>query len=292
MALLFSAIFVYPALHARLSGVETVGTVVSISACPEDNSGGDMVFHPGQALKPLDDNVEPTIRFTDLSGHTDETQYNVCGTYDIGETLSIWYVPSDPGSIFVPQDMVLIIILAIIFGIMGLIGLILLLWFGARFLFLLAAGGRVAFQGGSPTNYSPPQMGANPVSGGANYRIGQPATVEDRWSVTPIRAYPSQGDMRASPAPGRYFLMLAITLRNVSREPVYPGQAMFRLYDGFGTEYTRVQTLESPLQGHIQPGASTMLMLAFDVPVTQRQVRLSYASSVTLLAEASWDIAV
>ena len=31
MALLFSAIFVYPAWHARLSGVETQGTIVSLS---------------------------------------------------------------------------------------------------------------------------------------------------------------------------------------------------------------------------------------------------------------------
>ncbi|HEX6779830.1 MAG TPA: hypothetical protein VF099_16600, partial [Ktedonobacterales bacterium] len=66
---------------------------------------------------------------------------------------------------------------------------------------------------------------------------------------------------------------------------------MFRLYDGFGTEHTRVQALESPLLGHIQPGAAAALMLAFDVPGTQRRFRLSYDSSVSLLTQASWDIA-
>jgi hypothetical protein len=292
MALLFSAIFVYPGWRARLSGVETQGTVVSVSDCPEDDSGGDMVLHPTHTQIPFEDNVEPIIRFTDGQGHTYDVAYNVCGTYAVGESLAIWYVPADPNSIFVPKDMGLIIFFTFMFGIMGLVGLVMLLWFVARFLFLLAAGGRMMLQGASAASYSP-QMGVSQFTssrGSSNHRIGEPVTVEDRWSVTPTRAYPSQGDMRASPAPGRYFLMLSITLRNISREPLYPGQGIFRLYDSFGTEYTRVQALESPLLGHIQPGASAALMLAFDVPGTQRRFRLSYDSSVSLLTQASWDI--
>lgn len=294
MALLFSAIFVYPAWHARLSGVETQGTIVSLSECPED-TGGDMALHPSQAQIPFDDNVQPVIRFTDSQGHTHDVEYSVCDTYYVGETLSIWYVPSDPNSIFVPKDMGLIALFTFMFGIMGLIGIIMLLWFVIRFLFLLASGGRVAVMGVSAASYAPQmgagQMGANQLSG-KNHRIGQPVTVEGRWSVLPTRAYPSQGDRRATPAPGRYFLMLMITLRNIAQEPLYPGQEMFHLYDNIGTEYTRVQVLESPLQGHIQPGGTAALALAFDVAGTQRQFRLSYASSVTLLTEASWDITI
>lgn len=290
MALLFSALFVYPGWRARLSGVQTQGTVVSVSDCPED-SGGDMVLHPSQTRIALDDNVQPVIRFTDGQGHTHDVEYSVCGTYDVGETLAIWYVPSDPNTILVPDDMGLIVFFTFMFGIMGLIGLAMLLWFVIRFLFLLASGGRMAIMGASAASYAP-QMGTNQFSGSKNYRIGQPVTVEGRWSVLPTRAYPSQGDMRATPAPGRYFLMLMITLRNISQEPLYPGQEMFHLYDSIGTEYTRVQVLESPLQGHIQPGGTAALALAFDVAGTQRQFRLSYASSVTLLTEASWDIAI
>jgi hypothetical protein len=295
MALLFGAIFVYPGWRARLSGVQTQGTVVSVSDCPED-TGGDMVLHPSQTRVAFDDNVEPVIRFTDGQGHTHDVQYDVCGTYDVGETLAIWYVPSDPNTILVPDDMGLIVLFTFMFGIMGLIGLVMLLWFVIRFLFLLTAGGRMAFQGASAASYAPQmgtsQMGANQFSGSKNHRIGQPVTVEGRWSVLPTRAYPSQGDLRATPAPGRYFLMVMLSLRNISQEPLYPGQGMFHLYDNIGTEYTRVQALESPLQGHIQPGGTAALTLAFDVPGTQRQFRLSYASSTTLLTEASWDVAI
>ena len=295
MAVLFSAIFVYPAWRARLSGVETQGTIVSLSDCPED-TGGDMALHPSHTQIPFDDNVQPVIRFTDSQGHTHDVEYSVCDTYFVGETLAIWYVPSDPNSIFVPKDMGLIVLFTFMFGIMGIIGLLMLLWFAVRLLFLLASGGRMAVMGASAASYAPqmgtPPMGANQFSGGKNYRFGQPATVEGRWSVLPTRAYPSQGDRRSTPAPGRYFLMLMITLRNTSQEPLYPGQGMFHLYDSMGTEYTRVQALESPLQGHIQPGGSAALALAFDVAGTQRRFQLSYASSATLLTEASWDVAV
>ncbi len=294
MGLLFVWIFIYPTWRARLTGVETQGTVVSLDVC--EDSGGDMVLQPTHALKALEDNVQPTIRFTDQQGQTHEVGYSFCGTYEVGETISLWYVPDDPESVFVPQDMLALIILTIFLGGMGLVGLLLVLILGGRFLFLLAAGGRAMFQGAGAASYAPQmgagQMGANQFSGGKNHRIGQPVTVEGRWSVLPTRAYPSQGDRRATPAPGRYFLMLMITLRNISQEPLYPGQGMFHLYDSIGTEYTRVQVLESPLQGHIQPGGTAALALAFDVPGTQRQFQLSYASSTTLLTEASWDVAI
>lgn len=290
MGLLFIWIFIYPTWRARLSGVETQGTVISLDVC--EDSGGDMVLQPTHALKALEDNVQPTIRFTDQQGRTHEVGYHFCGSYEIGETIPLWYAPDDPESIFVPQDMVTLTLLTIVLGGMGVVGLLLVLTFGGRFLFLLAAGGRAVFQRASAASYSPPQMGANQFSGSKNHRIGQPVTVEGRWSVLPTRAYPSQGDRRATPAPGRYFLMLMITLRNISQEPLYPGQGMFHLYDSIGTEYPRVQVLESPLQGHIQPGGTAALALAFDVAGTQRQFQLSYASSATLLTEASWDIAI
>jgi hypothetical protein len=290
MGLLFIWIFIYPTWRARLSGVETRGTVVSLDVCQD--SGGDMVLQPTHALKALEDNVKPTIRFTDQQGHTHEVDYSFCGTYEVGETISLWYVPDDPGSVFVPGDMVPLIIATILLGGLAIVGLLLVLVLGGRFLFLLGAGAGMVFQGNRAASYTP-QMGASQSSSGSkNHRIGQPVTVEGRWSVLPTRAYPSQGDRRATPAPGRYFLMLMITLRNISQEPLYPGQGMFHLYDNLGTEYTRVQVLESPLQGHIQPGGTAALTLAFDVASTQRQFRLSYASSTTLLTEASWDVAI
>ncbi len=291
LSFLFIAIFVYPGWRARLTGVETQATVVSLADCPESSDSGGVVLLPTHALRPLDNNVEPTIQFTDINGQTDQVQYNVCGSYDIGETLSIWYVPSDPNSIFVTQDSTLFIIITIFLGGLGLVSVLLLLWFGGRFLFFLATGNRMALQGTSGASYGP-QMGANQFSGSKHYRLGVPTTVEGRWEIAPTNAYVSAGDTRTSAAPGRYFLILTVLLRNVSREAHYPGQAMFRLYDAIGTEFTRVQTLESPPLDHIQPGASASLTLAFEVPGTQRQFRLSYASSSTWITQASWEIAV
>ncbi len=311
MSLLFIAIFAYPSWRARLSGVQTQGTVVSVSDCTDDDSG-DTVLH---AMVAYDDNVEPTIQFTDIYGHTDQEQYDICGSYDVGETLTIWYVPSDPSSIFVPADTTSLLFLSIALGTLGAVSLLLLLFFVFRILFVLATGGRVSIwgnpfsrvspaiagnlyrnrmviQGGRVINLSgaPPMM-ANQFPGSRNHPAWQPATVEGHWWVMPTSARPSQGDERTSAVPGRYFLLLNVTLRNVSQEPRYPSQAMFRLHDSLGTEYSRVQALESPFQASVQPGGTTELTLAFDVPSAQRQFQLNAVSSSTFATEATWDIA-
>lgn len=91
-----------PEWQARLYGIQTQGVVKSIAddcnaTSPDPNllNGG---FVLGSLLPPvkIEQNVLPTIEFTDRQGHRYDVKENYCGDYGVGEQVTVWYLPATP----------------------------------------------------------------------------------------------------------------------------------------------------------------------------------------------------
>ncbi|HEY7357100.1 MAG TPA: DUF3592 domain-containing protein [Ktedonobacterales bacterium] len=284
---------VFPAYQARASGVKTQGVVQGIADCNEDSggdTGGDAVL-PSLPVVDIVDNVQPTVRFTDRQGQTHEVVDSICGNYGIGEQVTLWYVPGHPTTFSLEQDTVTLEVLTGVIAFFGLLSLVFALWVFGRFLLLAVVGARAARQGNVYVG-GPPQMVGAPISSGVNHRVGEVVPIADRWLLAVTNVYPSQGMATVMAAPGRYYLLVQIALRGISNEPLNFAQATFRLYDAFGAEYQRVPLLEGAAPGFIQPGGQAAATLAFDVPGTLRQFRLSFYPPTSFLAQANWDIVV
>src|SRR5579883_1895904 len=95
ISLVIGWVFVLPGWRARLFGVQTQGTVISVDECTSNDSGGDVVLRVIHPLDDIQDNVQPTVRFTDRQGTRYEVEDSICGNYGIGETVNLWYLPDD-----------------------------------------------------------------------------------------------------------------------------------------------------------------------------------------------------
>jgi hypothetical protein len=303
-------LLIWPGWQARLFGVQAQGVVQDISVC-SDSGGGEVALR-GVPLLSIQDNVQPTVQFTDRQGQTHVVNDVICGSYGIGEQVTLWYLPSNPTTFSLENDKGTLMLFTILDAPAAAVSLLFVLWLALRFFLLVAVGARAASQGnayvggfpqmggqmgGAPQMWGgqmsgAPQMWGGQVGGGGNHRRGEAVAVDGRWTITLTDAYPSQGEAHASAAPGRYDLMLWLTLYNTSAEPLNFGQTAFRLYDVAGVEYQRVPAIEGSMPGLIQPGSSESAGLAFDVPGTLRQFRLGFYPPAAFTAQANWDIAV
>ena len=93
-----------PPWQARLYGIQTQGIVKSIddtcnTTSPDPNldpsfmNGG---FVLGSFKHATEDEVLPTIQFTDRQGHQHLLRENYCGTYSVGQQVTVWYLPANP----------------------------------------------------------------------------------------------------------------------------------------------------------------------------------------------------
>ncbi len=302
--LVVSLFVVFPSVQARLSGVKTQGVVQDTSDCNDSgDDGGDVVLRSLRGLVDIQDNVQPTVQFTDLQGHRYTVDDSICGDYGIGEQVALWYLPSNPNVFSLEADGATLVVLSSITGFLGLVALVFLLVFLGRFIFLGFAASRAARHGnayaanpaqmgGWQMNNPPHMMGGPPFGASAHHRLGEVVYVAGHWAITVTNAYPSQGAEMVSAAPGRCYLLLLLALRNTSQEPVSFSQTTFRLADHVGAEYQRASLLEGQAPGFVQPGGQVNATLAYDVPGALRQFRLNFYLPTSSLAQATWDIAI
>ncbi len=301
VCLVIGWLLLFPSEQARLSGVKTLGTVQDISDCSDGGDSGNML-RSLYALVDIQTNVQPTIQFTDLHGNSYTVVDTICGNYGIGEQVALWYLPSNPNVFSVQDDGVTLMVLLLITAFFGLLALVFVLVGLGRFalLGLLARSGRqntvgsaggLAQMGGWPMN-SPPLPGGASFGASGHHRLGETVYAGGQWAITLTNAYPSQGAEMIAAAPGRCYLLLLLTLRNTTQEPLSFSQTAFRLTDHMGAEYQRAPLLEGQTPGIVQPGGQVNATLAYDVPGRQRQFQLTCSLLTSSLAQATWDIAV
>ncbi len=312
ICLAIGLLIIFPPMEARLFGVKTQGTVQGLAVCQsDDDSGGDDVALLGVSQVDFADNVQPTIQFTDLKGQSHSVVDLICGTYGVGEQVTLWYSPNNPNAFAVDQDTIWNALFSALGALLVLVALWALLASLRRFLFrpvtvpqaanrgqvYPAYVGSQAQMGGWQMN-SPPQAwpspmgGAAPFGAGLNHRVGELVSVAGQWAITVTNASSTQGTAMVSAPPGRYYLLLALALRNISSESVSFSQTTFRLADSVGAEYQRAPILEGTPPGFIQPGAQVTATLAYEAPAALRQFRLSFYLPTSSLAQATWDIAI
>src|SRR5258708_1838433 len=91
-----------PPWQARLYGTQTQGVVKSINADACNATSPDPGLMNGAfvlgslPLVKIENNVLPTIQFTDRQGHRYELRENYCGDYGVGEQVTVWYFPTTP----------------------------------------------------------------------------------------------------------------------------------------------------------------------------------------------------
>jgi hypothetical protein len=141
---------VLPGWRARLFGTQTQGTVISVDQCSSDSDVSDMLLRISRPGVDIQYNVQPTIRFTDRQGRTYQAVDHLCGNYGIGETVTLWYLLSDPSTISLEDDtggLLMATIIALIVTICA--GGVLAGWFG----FLLARLGKAVTGSPPPMSY-------------------------------------------------------------------------------------------------------------------------------------------
>lgn len=322
VAMLLGYFLVFLPWHARWSGLQTQGTVISTSVCSSD-SGGDVVFRPFLA-QDSGNSVTAVIQFKDIHGQKQEVSESTCGDYTEGQHVTLWYLPSDPQTFTTDQQLSstywiagLMAFFAVPFVVSLLIIVVRVLFF--LFVALFVSGRRAnqpqpafvtpAFQpqpyntayNPSPAYNSPysptipalvpPQLAA-PASG-LPYRLGQTAEIDGLCAVTLTRVSTSSGDTRSRPATGYIYLLLGVALRNRSAQPIDAFMAgRFQLADAQGNEYQPALLAGTVfyLTGMIQPGDQQDEQLAFNVPLNVRQFHLTFQRDRSGPALATWEI--
>ncbi len=139
VCLLAGWIFFWPSWQARLFGVQTQGIVRSVKPCPENNSDVALRSIP---FVEIVDHVQPTVQFTDRQGQTHEVVDLICGSYGVGEQVTLWYLPNNPNSISLERDTNTVVIFGIVDVVAIAACLLYIFWLAGRFLFLLVVAAR------------------------------------------------------------------------------------------------------------------------------------------------------
>lgn len=323
-ALLFGYFFVFLPWHARLSGIQTQGTVISTSICTSDSSGGDALLRPFLA-RDSGNSVTAVIQFTDIHGQKQQVSENNCGDYTQGQAVTLWYLPSDPQTFTTDQQLGGTYILAAVLAVFAAPFAISLLFLLVRafffvFIALFAAGRRSnqpqpafvapvfqpqpynsAYSTPAPAYTSPysptipamapPQLA--PSTSKLPYRLGQTAEIDGLCAVTLTRVATSSGDSRSRAAPGYVYLLLGVALRNRSAQPMDAFMAgRFQLADAQGNEYQPALLAGTVfyLTGMIQPGDQQDEQLAFSVPTTVHQFHLTFQRDRSGPPLATWEM--
>lgn len=99
-----------PEWQARLYGTQTQGVVKSIADDCNATSPDPGLLNGGFVLGSLlprvkiEQNVLPTIEFTDRQGHRYDLKENYCGDYGVGEQVTVWYLPATPTTFALAQE--------------------------------------------------------------------------------------------------------------------------------------------------------------------------------------------
>lgn len=322
IGMLLGYFLVFLPLHARWSGLQTQGTVISTSVCSSD--GGDVVLRPFLA-QDSGNSVTAVIQFTDIHGQKQEVSESTCGDYTEGQRVTLWYLPSDPQTFATDQQLSSVYWIAGITAIFAAPFVISLLIIVVRMLFwlvllLFVAGRRTnqpqpafatpVFQPqpynpaygapayGSPYSPTipalvPPQLA--PITNRPSFRLGQTAEIDGLCAVTLTRVATSSGDMRTHPATGYVYLLLGVALRNRSAQPVDAFMVgRFQLAEAQGNEYQPALLAGTVfyLTGMIQPGDQQDEQLAFSVPLNVHQFHLAFQRDRSGSALATWQIEI
>lgn len=129
-----------------------------------------------------------------------------------------------------------------------------------------------------------------------HFKIGQVVKVGDTWAVTVNSIKKSQGDEFSKPGNGNMFLVVNVTVHNISaKEQDISSVVNFKLKDSEGTEAQIgiLTTGTSPApDGKVAAGDKDKGDLVYEVSASQKSFTLAFESDILSSGQTIWDLSV
>lgn len=163
-------------------------------------------------------------------------------------------------------------------------------------LLAIATAVMLACGGGSAANGSTTTGGNTSTSTSSNkhFKVGDQVKVGDNFVVTVNSVKTNQGDDITQPKSGNTFVIVDVTIKNVSNQKQDVSSALnFGLKDATGQTYNEtVVDGETPPDGTIQPGDLLRGQLSYEVPTSQKSFEFSFQDDLISGNQAIWDLSV
>lgn len=127
-----------------------------------------------------------------------------------------------------------------------------------------------------------------------HFKPGDVVSVADTWVVTVNAVASSQGAPGQTPRAGDAFVVITVTLKNLTRTPQALSSILqFRLIGSDGVRYDQaVATFLTPPDGTVDPGGTTTGQVAYETPDALRAFTFGFQADVTGAALVNWDLAL
>lgn len=154
----------------------------------------------------------------------------------------------------------------------------------------LACGTSSTANSGTTTGGS----GGTSTSAPKHFKVGDQVKVGSTYVVTVNSVKTSAGDDISKPKAGNTFLVVDVTLKNVSSaEQNVSSLLSFDLKDGTGQKYTEtIVTGATPPDGKIEPGDQLRGQLPYEVPASQHAFAFSFQADITSSGQTIWDLSI
>ncbi len=144
---------------------------------------------------------------------------------------------------------------------------------------------------GTTTNSNTPSTSG---SGSKHFKVGEQVKVGDTWIVTVNSVKTSQGNSFEKPKSGNVFLIIDISLKNISsKEQELSSLLQFTLQDSTGQKYDETITGSgtSP-DGKVEAGSPIRGQLGYEVPKATHKFTLAFEADITSEGQTIWDLSV
>lgn len=154
---------------------------------------------------------------------------------------------------------------------------------------IMACGGGTAANSGSTTN-----GGSSTTNSSKHFKVGDQVKVGTTYIVTVNSAKTNQGDDVIQPKSGDTFLIVDVSLKNVSsQEQDVSSLLMFTLKDATGQKYDETITDgATPPDGQLAAGDVLRGQLSYEVPQSQHSFTLAFQADITSSGQTIWDLSV
>jgi Domain of unknown function (DUF4352) len=156
-------------------------------------------------------------------------------------------------------------------------------------LLILACGGSSAANNGTVVTGTVPLPSVTPLP---HFKVGDQVKVGSTWLVTVNGVTTSNGDFISRPADGTTYLVIDVSLRNISsQEQTVSSLFQFSLKDPTGQQYTEsfVDFAHAP-DGKVEPADLLRGNFVYQVPASIHQFTFAFQADITRPGQTLWDI--
>lgn len=127
-----------------------------------------------------------------------------------------------------------------------------------------------------------------------HFTVGQTVNVGDTWQVTINSVKISNGDGFIKPKTGNTFLIVDLTLKNVSsQEDSISSVLNFSIKDGTGQKYEDIYLDGNTApDGKVAAGDNLRGQLVYEVPMSQHKFTFAFEPDIISTGQTIWDISI